>query len=235
MSEITGTRLLRKQIPGIAIDNEAAPPYIGFTGPSAAAGWEIYANDLGSPFAIWRGYFDIAGWSREQLSAFVSGAGWQESDGWNLHDPNVAHSWAPEINTWDIISKAPIPNEALDAAHFVDGAGYFGWNGPGMSLSNYNLEEVFAARHRQFVPNTTLNNVLMQNDQNIWGAGDATAGDKIYITRIVSTGICLTTEGSLLIVPPQGIILPATVVDEKDLVYMERLRRSYVLGESRNP
>ena len=234
MSKITGTRLLRKQIPGIAVDYDDAPPYIGFTGPSSSAGWEIYGNDLNTGFAIWRGYFDIQGWSKEQLSAFIGGAGWQESDGWNLHDPQLAHSFAPEINTWDIISKAPIPNSALDAVHFVDGIGYFGWNGPGMSRSNYDLEEIFAARHRQFVVNTILNNVLMQNDQNIWGAGDATAGDKIYITRIISTGVSIK-DGSLLIVPPQGIILPATVVDEKDLVYMERLRRSYVLGESRNP
>ena len=38
-----------------------------------------------------------------------------------------------------------------------------------------------------------------------------------------------------LMVPAQNIIVNAAVVDEKDLVYMERLRRSYVLGESRNP
>lgn len=233
MSKIKGSRLLRKQVAGVGIDYDAAPPYISFT-TTKQSGWEIYANDLNQSYAIWRGYFDIAGWSSEKLSAFIAGAGWQECDGWNLHDPQLEHSFAPEINTWDIITKAVIPNEALNSEHFVDGIGLFGWNGPGMILSNYNLEEVFAGRHRQFVPNTTLNNVLMQNDENIWGAGDATAGDKIYITRIVSTGIAIK-DGSLLLVPPQAIIVPATLADEKDLVYMERLRRSYVLAESRNP
>jgi len=230
---IQGTKLLRKQLPGAAVSYDESPPYIKFDG-TGADGWEIFGNALLQDYMIWRGYFDIAGWSKEQLSAFIAGAGWQESDRWTLNDPQLEHSFAPEINTWDIISKAPMPNEALEGEHWVDLMGHFGWNAPGMLKSNYNLEEIFAGRHRQFVPNAQLNNVLVQMDQNIWGAGDATAGDKIYITRIVSTGISIK-DGSVLIVPPQSIILPATVVDEKDLVYMERLRRSYVLGESRNP
>ncbi len=69
----------------------------------------------------------------------------------------------------------------------------------------------------------------------LWGAGDATAGDKIYITRVVRLSGLANYGLELLVSPPQDVITNAIVVEEKDLVYMERLRRSYVLGESRNP
>ena len=37
-----------------------------------------------------------------------------------------------------------------------------------------------------------------------------------------------------IIVPAQNVVVPATLVTEKELVYIERLRRSYVENESRN-
>ena len=79
--------------------------------------------------------------------------------------------------------------------------------------------------------------MLHQTAQEIWGCGDATAGDKIYVTRIISPSMAIDPGNTAnnLMVPAQNIIVNAAVVDEKDLVYMERLRRSYVLGESRNP
>ena len=230
MSDIKGTRLLRKLIPSEALTFDAEPPYISTT---HGKGWEIYFNGICN-FAIWRGYFDVAGWSSEKLSAFISGAGWQETDSWTLANPNTGGTFAPEVKTWDIVSKAKLPNSILDGDKFADGAGFFGWNAPGMLNSNYNLEEIFAGRYRQYVPNTTLLNVMNQYSQELWGAGDATAGDKIHITRIVSCFSAMKAT-SVLFIPPQSVILPATLADEKDLVYMERLRRSYVNAESRNP
>ena len=230
MSEIQGTKLLRKTVPGAYITPDLAESYINVGG---GEGWTTYYNG-NTTFAIWRGYFDIAGWSKEQLSAFITGAAWQESDRWTIANANEVGSFAPEVLTWDILSKGKIPDEALDGSHFLDGAGFFGWNAPGMLDSNYNLEEIFGGRFRQYIPNTNLNNIANQYATEIWGAGDATAGDKIYITRIVAPFIALG-EGTVIVVPPQAILIPAAVVEEKDLVYMERLRRSYVLGESRNP
>ena len=231
MSDIQGSKLLRKTIPGAYISWNDYEPYISIGG--GGAGWTTYYNGNVN-FAIWRGYFDIAGWSKDQLSAFITGVGWQESDRWVLANANDAGSFAPEVLTWDILSKAKIPDEALDGEHFLDGAGFFGWNAPGMIDSNYNLEEIFGGRFRQFLPNDTLNNVANQYATELWGVGDATAGDKIYITRIVAPFLAMK-DGTVLFVPPQAILIPAAVVEEKDLVYMERLRRSYVLGESRNP
>jgi len=231
MSDIKGNRLLRKQLPGTLLTFDEAPPYV--EAQVAGAGWEIVFNGVCN-YAVWRGYFDISGWSKEKLSAFIGGAGWQETDSWSLHNPQTGGTYAPQVKTWDIVSKCYLPNSILDGDKFGDLTGISGWNAPGMIKSDYNLEEILAGRFRQFVPNENLLNVLNQYSQELWGAGDATAGDKIYITRIVSSFIAMK-DTSLLIVPPQSVILPATLVDEKDLAYMERLRRSYVLAESRSP
>jgi len=230
MSKIKGSRLLRKLIPGCAWSGILTPPYIEL---NVANGWEIYNNGT-IPYLIYRTDFDISGWSEEQLSAFIGGAGFQESDRWIVNDPGAAAEFGAELMTWDIVSKAKISNSALDGSHWLDTTGYFGWSAPGMIDSNYNLEEVFAGRFRQYIPNTTLNNILQQNTEQLWGAGDATAGKKIYITRIVAPFLMMAAE-TFGFVPPMAVIVPATLADEKDLVYMERLRRSYVLAESRNP
>lgn len=233
-----GSRLLRKLIPGCGFTGSAAPPYLAFaTGAGATLdnGWEIVVNDTPVPYLVYRTYFDIEGWSQEELSAFISGAGFQESDRFIVNDPSTGEgTFAPELLTWDIVSKTHLPDSILQPAAWTDGTGFFGWNAPGMTFSNYNLEEIFAGRFRQFLPNIQLNNVVQQTDEKLWGAGDATAGNRIHVTRVVSPFLMIKDNSTVGFVPPMAVIVPAVLADEKDLVYMERLRRSYVLAESRN-
>ena len=235
MSKITGARLLRKQIPffsAFPLDGD-----VDWSIQYQGGGWEIVVNDIGLNYAVWRGYFDIAGWSSEQLTAFIEGAGWQESEEWFM-GPS-ANFIRPRIKTWDIVSKAKISDDAFDA--HPDGAAATTWLAPGFAGSNYNLEEIFGARYRHFdfsafdLGAGTIENGFGQTAMEIWGAGDATAGDKIHITRVVLLSGLATYGLELLVAPPQDVIVNAILADEKDLVYMERLRRSYVLGESRNP
>ena len=228
-SDILGAKLLRKQIPFMS-----AWPLSGDTNweiQYQGGNWEINVDDMGRNYAVWRGYFDIAGWSREQLSAFVTGVGWQESEEWFMGP--VEHFSRPRIKTWDIISKAKLPEDIFN--QHPSGAAGMIWLAPGFAGSNYDLEEIFGGRYRHFDYSTNITAGFNQTKIELWGTGDATAGDKIYITRIVQLTGLADYGLELLVVPPQDVILNAVVVDEKDLVYMERLRRSYVLGESRNP
>jgi hypothetical protein len=225
---IKGSRVLRKLLPGVVVDAGGAEPnivYQVFTG-----GWTVVTNDGGIQFAVLRDYFDIAGWNQEQLTAFITGVSYQEGSGWKL--PQATIGSYPTIETWDIISKSYLPNEILDSNHWIVPADGNGYNPPGMSLSNYNLEEIFDGRFRSMVNDSTTANELRQVNRTSWGTGDATAGDRVYITRIVRLSGTQASAG-YIIIPPMAIVIPAVVVEEKDLVYMERLRRSYVLGESR--
>ena len=227
MSKIEGQRLLRKQIPFMAAfplegDVDWSIQYQG-------GGWEIVVNDIGSNYAVWRGYFDIAGLNSEDLTTFVSGAGWQEADEWFMGPP--ASFARPRIKTWDIISKDSIDDAALDA-HGPGSAAAIMF-APGFAGSNYNLEEIFAGRYRHFDYSTTITAGFNQAYEQIWGAGEATAGSRIHITRIVLLTGLATYPLEILVVPPQDVIVPATLATEKDLVYIERLRRSYVDNLSR--
>ena len=231
-SEIQGAKLLRKQIPYCNVyPDDPENPNSFALGPQGG-GWELYTNTpLGMTYAVWRGYYDIAGWNKEQLSAFIEGTGWQEANEWLVTMLSTAIGARHRIKTWDILSKAVIPNAALDTA---DTPSMGIWLAPGFAGSNYNLEEIFGGRYRHFDFDPNIIGGFNQTAQEIWGAGDATAGDKIHITRIVKLDGIIEYNG-LMVIPPQDVITNAIVVDEKDLVYMERLRRSYVLGESRNP
>tara|TARA_Y100001963_G_C6775481_1_gene447118 strand:+ start:982 stop:1665 length:684 start_codon:yes stop_codon:yes gene_type:complete len=227
MSKITGSRLLRKSF---------EPAVAGLTGDgwilSVPGQYELYTNNSGVVFAVVRGYFDIEGWSREDLTAFINGAAWQECDTFTIPDSTIGTS--PVLRTWDLVSKSFIANSCLEDTHWAIPADATGWSAPGMAGSNYNLEEIFAGRQRSITPDNTTGYSANQVAENLWGAGDATAGDKIYITRIVLLSGLQTLNG-LITLPAFNVIVPATLAEEKDLVYMERLRRSYVLAESRQP
>jgi hypothetical protein len=241
MADTPTSRVLRKIVPGCVWTTDAILPYIHVSQVDGKGGgnWEVYSNDNAVPFLVHRTYYDITGWSKQQMSAFVAGVGWQESDRWTVNDPMptpTPSGFAPELNSWDIISKSEIPNTALDGSTWQLGLGYFGWNAPGMPRSNFNLEEIFAGRSRQWIPNANMNNVIHQTNETLWGAGDATAGDRIYLTRIVAPWlISNTAEGleTVGIIPPQAVIVPAVIEEEPDLQYIERLRRSYVDAGSR--
>jgi hypothetical protein len=229
MAKEVDQRLLRKLIPGCSWTTDLESPYIHL---SNSNGWSTYTNDSNLTFLVYRTYFDITGWSKEQISAFVTGVGWQESDRWSVTNPApTSPQRGQELQSWDIVSKSGLENTILDAEHWVDLTGYYGWCGPGMIQSNYNLEEIFAGRMRQWIPNINLNNLVHQTAETLWGAGDATAGDRIHITRIVNPWLISTgsppdvTEGY---VPPQAVVCPTAFTEETDLVYLERLRRSYV-------
>ena len=221
MSKIEGTRLLRKLIP-----NGMAAQYDGVLTSAYGSGWEAVNPDgvANMGYFVWRGYFDIAGWSSEQLSAFIQGAGFQQAESIYMNVPATGIG-----KEWCILSKAYIPDEAFDGDHHSFAGNM--WHAPGMEGSDYNLEEIFTGRFREYSYDQMTPYSGNLSGQFIWGAGDATAGDKIYITIAVRV---VSTEDYSIVYPPTSIIVPAVLADEKDLVYMERLRRSYVLAESRN-
>jgi len=227
MSEIKGSRLLRKQIPYMSAFPLANG--IDWSIQTQGGSWEIVVNDLGVNYAVWRGFFDIAGIASEQLTTFVAGAGWQESDEW-IMGPFASFS-RPRIKTWDIISKSYIIDEALD--RHGPGTASPMWFAPGFAGSNYNLEEIFAGRYRHFDFSTTITAGFNQGYEQLWGAGDATAGKRIYITRIIQLTGLAEYGLEALTVPPQDVLIPISIGDEPELQYIERLRRSYIDADLR--
>jgi len=225
---IKGSRVLRKLIPGEYFFRTGESPQDWID--QGKGGWQIVTADNAGEYAFYRTYFDISGWNREQLTAFITGVSYQESDSWV--NPQLTLGSHPSVDTWDIISKSYLPDSIVDDQHWVVGSDLLGFNPPGMSSSNYDLEEIFDGRFRSFVNDANTANETRMINRTSWGTGDATAGDKIYVTRIIRLS-SVQQAGGALSIPPMAIVIPAVVVEEKDLVYLERLRRSYVLGENR--
>jgi hypothetical protein len=60
--------------------------------------------------------------------------------------------------------------------------------------------------------------------------GDPTTNSRLYVTRFVlASGPA--TPGATLTIPASRAILTGSVIEEPDLVYMQRLKRSYELQQ----
>jgi len=220
---VEGTRDLRKLIPPCYLIIDAEDNWTG----SLLNGWEIYTNDAGVQWALYRTYVDIVGWSKDDVTAFTRGAGFQEAERWVA----TLGGAIPILNTWDMVTVNSIDNSAFDSNRFFGPGAPYNWEAPGMNGSNYNLEEILAGRYRSFAQSNDVTATAQTNLQ-IWGAGDATAGDRIHITRAVLLVGNTVYPGNITI-PSMAVVIPTVLVKEKDLVYLERLRRSYVLAENR--
>lgn len=220
---VKGSRDLRKLIPPAYLIVNAEDDWAG----SMLNGWEIYTNDIGTQWGLYRTYIDIVGWSKDDVTAFTQGAALQEAERWSASLGGTV----PVLNTWDIVSVNYIDDSAFDSDRFFGIGAPYNWEAPGMSGSNYNLEEILAGRYRSFSQSQDVTSTSQTNLQT-WGAGDATAGDRIYITRAILLTGNTVYPGSIF-VPAMAVIVPTLLVKESDLVYMERLRRSYVLADNR--
>ena len=217
---VKGTRDLRKLIPRSRIDWNENPQLT-----TAENGWEIlYIDGTTTQFAVYRTYIDIVGWSKDDVTAFTQGAAFQEAD-----SVYFTAGGAQPLKSWDMVTVNRIDDTAFtDAARLLNGTT---WSPPGTSFSNYNLEEILAGRWREFSADTTIATSRLVGT-GVWGAGDATAGDRIHLTKVFLLGAAFLTDGRLVI-PDGAVVVPTLLVKEPDLVYMERLRRSYVLAENR--
>ena len=227
-SEIVGEKLLRKQIDtAYAVKGSTEDPWsIPYGG---GTNWHFYTTPNDMPWMIWRGYFDVSGWNNEQLTAFIQGGAFQRAGRFTAGNNGPL----PILEVYSMLTKAVIPDAAFDSPFAGAPLGY-SYCPPGMMNSNYNLEEIFLGMYELYTSDSNITPSLRLTTKDVWGCGDATAGDKIHITIGVALHGQDPAAGNVVI-PAQTVIVPAVVVDEKDLVYMERLRRSYVLGESRNP
>lgn len=215
---IKGERDLRKLIPRSVIYWNADPSVT-----TATNGWEILGAAT-EQFAVYRTYVDIVGWSKDDITAFTQGAAFQEGGPIYFTGGGIL-----AMKCWDIISVNYIDDDAFtDTSTMVQGVN---WCPPGLSNSNYNLEEILVGRWREFSPDQNIN-TTRQVGSGVWGAGDATAGDRIYITKVFWLNSAMGT-GDRLVIPDSAVVIPTLLVKESDLVYLERLRRSYVLAGSR--
>jgi len=187
--------------------------------PATIAGstnWEILDNAAAPTFAM-RTYYDLSGYQISDLSTFIQGVEIQEGF--------APHGNCP-FHIVDIVSTAYIDDDTLTDAYPYD---TLPGDVPGFNDSKFDMMQIVYGSIRTFSTSTTLtsptSNVMFFGRAS-WGTCSSTAGDKLYITRVVyptTTGAAL----SVAFVPPSNFVSAIIVAKEDDLQYIMRLKRSY--------
>ena len=209
-----GSRLLDIVLDGVDIATGSPTPY-----PAQIAGspnWEILDNALAPTFAM-RTYYDLSGYQVNDLTALIQGVQIQEG-------------FAPYGNLpfqiVDIISTDYIDNDTLVAAYTYDS---LPGDLPGFNDSTYDMMQIIYGSIRTYDTNANLANPLANvglAGAATWGTGTATAGEKLYITRVVYTSD-VGAPSTVANIPPSNYVTGAFIAKEPDLEYIMRLKRSY--------
>jgi hypothetical protein len=163
-------------------------------------------------------FLDLSGYELDKLTLIVTGAGLQDPGKYTCSDPLVY------FEVVDIISEGRITAAELIAA-LGDGSI------PGMLATTNEFHEIKMGNYRLMSPNTNLLAGLLTTTQaGSFASGDPTTNSRLYVTRFVlASGPA--TPGATLTVPASRAILTGSVIEEPDLVYMQRLKRSYELQQ----
>jgi len=209
---IEGPRLMTMGLDHLDIQYGASPaPPVPPT--SNGDGWQALSHGT---FAN-RTYYDMSGLASKKLTSFFQGIDIQEAFG---PRGNVSFS------VMDMLTTEYVTDETILAAYlYTTGDG----DPPGFPRSHYNMSQVIYGRCRTFGVNTTsIETQVFQS--TTWGACSATAGEKVYLTRVVfayPTALEPSEVGYAIHLPSCDYVSSLIVGKEEDLPYLMRQKRSY--------
>jgi hypothetical protein len=141
-----------------------------------------------------------------------------------------------------IVSSVPFTDSQL-ASTLIVSPGFTPYPLLGADWGNFNRTHIIHGHFMAHMPNTTIassdfassgNATLLSVTDNDFSSLEPTAADCLYCYRIISVPEAGGTGGragvTQVSLPPKRIILDAFTVEEPDLEYMMRLKRSYELA-----
>jgi len=223
MAEDMVARQLIKQIPGVAVSG------INYSTQTSTItlgeGWQVL-NTGSAQVWVWRGFIDLGGYTKNELTFFSQAIDIQTS---------LSSGGTPTFELCD--DRTLITTRALRDSEITAN-----WSGAASSMNGFlnnisqdciDLQEVIYGEWRQFVPYATpANGSFRQLAGDSFGVGNPTASERIHITRIFSWQSAGESDNFVLC--PQNIIIGGVTSHEKDLVYIERLRRAYTQDRGRH-
>jgi len=209
MPKDTKVHQLTKQLEGTVITSVADPSLTGIT---ATNGWEgvVLTAEFGCAFN--RTYIDLAGWSQQELTSFVQGVDIQK-----MKFP-FGSATKPVVWEYDILSTRKLTNAELSSFEHI----------PGFLPNTADLMQIVYGELRMLGTNVNIPGTYVTLDRSTFGTGDATAMDKLHWTRLI---VFLNVGSGTMNVYPTNCVVQSLTTKEKDLVWIERLRRSYVLED----
>jgi len=201
---LEGPRILDKGFSGGVITNDD-PTTASVTGGIIKLSENVFAQ---------QSYYDLAGYTLDDLTAFFAGVTIQEE----FQPHGTMTGWIVDMITTHQLNSTDIINAHFDAATL---------DLPGFNLSTFDMNQVIYARTRTF--STSANwtpAIISEYGRTQWGTCSASTSEKVYLTRIIYTAIPIIPL-TVLNVPPCNYVTSIVVGREPDLTFMMRQRRSY--------
>ena len=183
---------------------------------------------------------DLSGYVQDSLTvgfrrSFEQEGGPDQINWLKAYDPNT-----DSVSELTIVSSVPFNDEQLVYA-LVYSPGFTIPNLPGVDVGNFNREHIIHGRYQVMYANTTIgggafsstgNATLISVTDNIFSSLEPTAADCLYCYRVVAIPNAANdgTGIDFVYLPAKRVILDAFTVEEPELEYMMRLKRSYELA-----
>ena len=201
---LTGERILSKPISSYSGVNDPA------TGLPGSQDWQVDGQIL-----YVETYFDLSGYELDDLTLMPRYI--------RLQDGLPYFSEATALDVYDVISQEKL-NITDFLLHAISG------DYPGSKLSTEDWSQILFCNTRFFTQQVdfTFNNLQLPATAGSFGSLEPTAARTLWIYRVVIPREL--PEGSSLTIPATRFILSGEVVQEDELEYMMRLKRSYELA-----
>ena len=163
---------------------------------------------------IYETYFDMGGLTLDDLTFIPQGS--------ELQDPG---RYVYDVGVLDIISQERLTLADIDTNLTLG-------NSPGMMETTEDFTQIIMGNYRvMVVPNTSGAGIslLIPQTGSTFGSGEATAASRLWVYRVVRIN-GLKSATHTLKIPASRFILVGTTVEEKELPYMMRLKRSFELS-----
>ncbi|HIN77797.1 MAG TPA: hypothetical protein EYM97_03100 [Gemmatimonadetes bacterium] len=191
---------------------------LNVTNASAGTGtvtnqWDLLDLSVVQAVITNRTYIDLQGWSAQDLTTFTQGVDIQKQQ---IPLKNTPGPTSQTIWEFDFITTRRLSDtELLNLANL-----------PGFAESTVDLMEVIYGERMLYGENGTIPGSYVQISGDTFGSGNPTAMSRMHWTRLIV--IHIPGDLDQVGIFPTNLVVQAMTVEEKDLVWMERLRRSYV-------
>lgn len=205
---LTGPRLLDHPVP--------ATFFTVGEGNQPTNGWGVSPSGI----LFYENYFDMAGLMLDDLTLVPTVTTLQDGL------PYVVQNTA-SLNVWDIIST-----ERLDIEYFLNYTAGTGMSGPGLSESKEDWNQMIMCNYRFMTLQTQFTDasLMLPATGGTFGSQEPSAARKLWIYRIVVDSGPQTGSPTIIAIPATRFVMAAEVVQEKELAYMMRLKRSYEIS-----
>lgn len=225
------------------MDRQLTAEFSGFYVTSDSSGnWILTGTDtkvLGTNTYCQEMKLDLSGYVQDSLTVGFRRSfeqmGGPDSITWlKAYEPNT-----DEVIETTIVSSVPM-NDGQLISTLITSPGFTPLPS-GLDYGNFNREHIIHGRYQLMFANTTIGTggfgangraAMMSVTDNIFSSLEPTAADCLYCYRVFSVPNAADagTGISQVGLPPKRIILDAFTVEEPDLEYMMRLKRSYELA-----